>query len=81
MAASFHVCKQKGFDGIEPDNMDVYSSRSGFPLAEKDGIDYANSYRSSTAASVWRLLRRRKMEWVTTSLSWRSRVRQNSRSQ
>jgi hypothetical protein len=42
MAARFDLCKQKGFDGIEPDNMDVYSSNSGFPLTEKDGIDYAN---------------------------------------
>jgi hypothetical protein len=42
MAARFDVCKQKGFDGIEPDNMDVYGANSGFPLTEKDGIDYAN---------------------------------------
>jgi Glycoside-hydrolase family GH114 len=42
MAARFDLCKQKGFDGIEPDNMDVYSADSGFPLTEKDGIDYAN---------------------------------------
>jgi len=42
MAARFDICKQKGFDGIEPDNMDVYTNNSGFPLTEQDGVDYAN---------------------------------------
>jgi len=42
MAARLDLCRQKGFDGIEPDNMDVYAANSGFPLTEKDGIDYAN---------------------------------------
>jgi hypothetical protein len=43
MLARFDVCQQKGFDAIEPDNMDVYElgSDSGFPLSEQDGIDYA----------------------------------------
>ncbi len=42
MAARLKVCQEKGFDGVEPDNMDVFSSDSGFPLTEQDGIDYAN---------------------------------------
>ena len=42
MAQRLDLCQQKGFDGIEPDNMDVYAAKSGFPLTEKDGIDYAN---------------------------------------
>lgn len=42
MAARFDICKQKGFDGVEPDNMDVYENNSGFPLTQKDGEDYAN---------------------------------------
>lgn len=50
MAARLDLCQQKGFDGIEPDNMDVYSADSGFPLTEKDGIDYANWLASETHA-------------------------------
>jgi len=50
MAARFDLCKQKGFDGIEPDNMDVYSAKSGFPLTETDGIDYANWLASEAHA-------------------------------
>lgn len=42
IASRFDLCRQKGFDGIEPDNMDVYDANSGFPLTEQDGIDYAN---------------------------------------
>jgi hypothetical protein len=50
IAARFDLCKQKGFDGIEPDNMDVYSADSGFPLTKKDGTDYANWLSSEAHA-------------------------------
>jgi len=50
MATRLDLCQQKGFDGIEPDNMDVYSADSGFPLTEKDGIDYANWLASEAHA-------------------------------
>lgn len=38
------MCKAKGFDAIEPDNMDMFEggmSDTGFPLTEADGIAYA----------------------------------------
>jgi len=44
MAKRLDLCASKGFDGIEPDNMDVFeggSSGTGFPLTEKDGLAYA----------------------------------------
>jgi hypothetical protein len=43
MSARFDVCQAKGFDAIEPDNMDVFElgSDSGFPLKDADGIAYA----------------------------------------
>lgn len=41
MAKRLDVCKSKGFDAVEPDNMDVFSSGSGFPLTQADGVDYA----------------------------------------
>ena len=50
MAARFDICKQKGFDGIEPDNMDVYENNSGFPLTMQDGIDYAKWMESEIHA-------------------------------
>jgi hypothetical protein len=41
MAKRFDVCQQKGFDALEPDNMDVFEAPSGFPLTRSDGVSYA----------------------------------------
>ncbi len=38
--ARFDMCKAKGFDGIEPDNVDGYSNNSGFPLTYNDQITF-----------------------------------------
>lgn len=34
------LCKQKGFDGIEPDNIDAYNNDSGFPLTYEDQLRF-----------------------------------------
>ena len=36
LAARFKTCKDKGFDAVEPDNVDGYSNGSGFPLTATD---------------------------------------------
>ena len=41
MAKRLDVCLQKGFDAVEPDNMDVFEASSGFPLTRADGVNYA----------------------------------------
>lgn len=41
MARRLDLCKAKGFDGADPDNIDVFDTDSGFPLTRQDGIDYA----------------------------------------
>ena len=43
MNTRFDTCKTKGFDAIEPDNMDVFElgSGSGFPFTDQDGVAYA----------------------------------------
>jgi hypothetical protein len=40
MAARFDACKAKGFDGVEPDNVDGYANPSGFPLTGADQLAY-----------------------------------------
>jgi hypothetical protein len=40
MRARIRICAQKGFDGIEFDNVDAYSNRSGFPLTARDQLRY-----------------------------------------
>ena len=41
MGKRLDVCRQKGFDAVEPDNMDVFEASSGFPLTKSDGVAYA----------------------------------------
>ncbi len=38
--ARFDQCKAKGFDGIEPDNIDGYTNDTGFPLTYQDQLTY-----------------------------------------
>jgi endo-alpha-1,4-polygalactosaminidase (GH114 family) len=40
MRARLDLCKKKGFDGIEPDNIDGYTNETGFPLTYADQIRY-----------------------------------------
>jgi len=41
MRARFDLCKAKGFDGVEPDNMDNYTNGTGFPLTYEDQLHYS----------------------------------------
>lgn len=40
MAQRFDMCRTKGFDGVEPDLMDAYTNRTGFPLTAADQLAY-----------------------------------------
>jgi hypothetical protein len=35
------MCAAKGFDGVEPDNIEAYDNESGFPLTYQDQLRYA----------------------------------------
>lgn len=43
MEQRLDACQARGFDAVEPDNMDVYElgAASGFPLTRADGLAYA----------------------------------------
>lgn len=41
MLARLDLCKSKGFDAVEPDNMEVYTNNTGFPLTYEDQLKYA----------------------------------------
>lgn len=43
MTARFQRCKNKGFKAIEPDNMDVHSNMSGFPIGRADTVRYVKA--------------------------------------
>ena len=40
IAARFDQCRAKGFDGVEPDNVDGYANDSGFDLTADDQLAY-----------------------------------------
>jgi hypothetical protein len=40
MQARFTVCQKKGFDAVEPDNMESYTNSPGFPTTAADQLAY-----------------------------------------
>lgn len=40
MAARVNICKSKGFDAVDPDNVDGYTNSTGFPLTGAQQITY-----------------------------------------
>ena len=40
MAARLQMCREKGFDAVEPDNVEAFSNRSGFPVTASDQLTY-----------------------------------------
>jgi hypothetical protein len=40
MEKRLDLCRAKGFDGVEPDNVDGYSNGTGFPLSAADQLAY-----------------------------------------
>lgn len=41
MRARLDSCAAKGFDGVEPDNIEIYTNDTGFPLTYEDQLRYA----------------------------------------
>jgi hypothetical protein len=40
LEARLDLCRQKGFDAVEPDNVDAYANDSGFPLTAADQLRF-----------------------------------------
>lgn len=40
LQARLDLCRVKGFDGVEPDNVDGYANNTGFPLTASDQIRF-----------------------------------------
>ena len=41
MRARLDLCKSKGFDAVEPDNMEIHTNNTGFPLTYEDQLKFA----------------------------------------
>jgi hypothetical protein len=40
MAARFRMCREKGFDAVEPDNIEAFSNKSGFEITPAQQLTY-----------------------------------------
>ncbi len=41
MRARLDLCSVKGFDGVEPDNIEIWNNDTGFPISYQDQLSYA----------------------------------------
>ncbi len=51
MTARLHMCREKGFDAVEPDNIDGYDNDTGFPITYDDQLRY-NRWLASEAHAL-----------------------------
>ena len=51
MERRFRMCAEKGFDAVEPDNMEAFSNASGFPITAAEQLTY-NEWVANTVHSL-----------------------------
>jgi hypothetical protein len=51
MTARLELCRDKGFDAVEPDNIDGYTNDTGFPITKEDQLRY-NRWLASEAHAL-----------------------------
>jgi hypothetical protein len=69
MHARLDLCKAKGFDGVEPDNIEIYDNRTGFPLTYEDQLTYARWLVDAAHARGLAIGLKNAPDMVTDSLS------------
>ena len=51
MATRLQMCREKGFDAVEPDNIEAFSNNSGFPITASDQLTF-NEWVAQEAHSL-----------------------------
>ena len=51
MTARFQICREKGFDAVDPDNMESYENSTGFPITAAQQLTY-NEWVASEVHSL-----------------------------
>ena len=51
MTARFRMCAEKGFDAVEPDNIEAFSNKSGFPITAAEQLTF-NEWVAETVHSL-----------------------------
>ena len=65
MLARFKVCEQKGFDAVEPDNLDSYQNKPGFTTTAADQLAYNEWIASSVHALGLAVFQKNDLDQVT----------------
>ncbi|HKD96687.1 MAG TPA: endo alpha-1,4 polygalactosaminidase [Micromonosporaceae bacterium] len=70
MDARLDMCRQKGFDMVELDNVDGYSNKSGFPLTAADQLFYNATLANDAHARALPVLQKNDVEQVPQLLPY-----------
>ena len=70
MTARLDLCAAKGFDGVEPDNIEIYDSPTGFPLTYADQLTYARWLTAEAHARGLAIGLKNAPDMVTDSLAF-----------
>jgi hypothetical protein len=70
MRARLDRCRAKGFDGVEPDNIEIYDNDTGFPLSYSDQLTYARWLADEAHARGLAIGIKNAPDMVTDSLSF-----------
>lgn len=73
MGKRFDMCRDKGFDAVEPDNMDAYRNDSGFPVTADDQLRFNRMIAKLAHDRGWpsasRTTSTRSRSWSATTTS------------
>jgi len=70
LRARLDLCKAKGFDAVEPDNIEIYDNNTGFPLTYADQLAYAHWLADEAHARGLAIGIKNAPDMVTDSLSF-----------
>jgi len=70
MRARLDLCAAKGFDGVEPDNIEIYDNDTGFPLTFDDQLAYAHFLADEAHARGLAIGLKNAADMVANSLSF-----------
>jgi len=70
MEKRMDLCKTKGFDAIEADNVDGYTNRTGFPLSYQDQLNYNKSLADAAHARGFSIALKNDIEQVNDLLPY-----------
>ena len=70
MDARLDMCRQKGFDMVELDNVDGYSNKTGFPLTAADQLFYNATLANDAHARALPVLQKNDVEQVPQLLPY-----------